>query len=463
MGEATSSFRDLLSRAVTAAGNGWRLDPPGSVAKADPWIWVRRNNSVIPDAGWKLHVSATPWSAPEVLRRALHVLLAEDARFKVAASTNVVLELNEGGGGLDQIGKFMTVYPTDDAQAVRLAVELDRATEGLRGPLVASDRPLRPGSLVHYRHGPFLPPGRPEASGRSRGAHETARRRDSFPADAVDPFRAKGLGVDRPSGPIAGRFVPLRLLSRSPRGSVHLGIDARAGSPCVLKRAARDARATPDGRDARDHLRHERDVLWGLHPRHPVPAVLDLVELDQDLILVLEYIEGATLSAHVLPMAPGGMPTTEDVVARGREIAAVLRALHESGFVWRDLNAGNVIVTATGIRLVDFELAHRIHETVVVFGGSLGYSSPQQLAGEPGAVTDDVYSLGALLYFLATGVDPAFCDRPFDLLRVRIAEINRALHPGVERVVARCLDRRPARRYHSMEALDRDLVEIPGD
>jgi hypothetical protein len=68
--------------------------------------------------GWKLHVSATPLSAVEVLEAMLDVLLAAGARFKVVKSIELLRSLNAGQFGLTQIGKFITVYPSDDAGAV---------------------------------------------------------------------------------------------------------------------------------------------------------------------------------------------------------------------------------------------------------------------------------------------------------------------------------------------------------
>ena len=102
-----------------------------------------------PDQGWKLHVSATALSAVEVLEAALDVLLADGARFKVLNSIKLLNALNSGLFGISQIGKFVTVYPSDDSHAVRLAVDLDAVTRGRRGPRVPTDRALRPGSLVH--------------------------------------------------------------------------------------------------------------------------------------------------------------------------------------------------------------------------------------------------------------------------------------------------------------------------
>jgi hypothetical protein len=107
--------------------------------------------------GWKLHVSATPLSAVEVLDAALDVLLAAGVRFKVVKSIELLRSLNAGQFGLTQIGKFITVYPSDDLGAVAIAVQLDEATNGRRGPRVPTDRPLRSGSLVHYRYGGMHP------------------------------------------------------------------------------------------------------------------------------------------------------------------------------------------------------------------------------------------------------------------------------------------------------------------
>src|SRR5437763_5600875 len=109
-----------------------------------------------PDQGWKLHLSATPLSAIDVLDGALDVLLADGARFKVVNTVALLATFNEASFGVSQIGKFITVYPSDDAHAVRLAVGLDAATDGLTGPRVPTDRPLRPSSLVHYRYGTMM-------------------------------------------------------------------------------------------------------------------------------------------------------------------------------------------------------------------------------------------------------------------------------------------------------------------
>src|SRR6266850_4099895 len=113
--------RNFLSQHPSqSSGQQWRVEE----GEGDPWIWVT-GLAEIPQQGWKLHLSATVASALTVLERALPVLLADGASFKVARSLSDLQSLNEGRAGLSQVGKFITVYPTSDAHAVHLATALD--------------------------------------------------------------------------------------------------------------------------------------------------------------------------------------------------------------------------------------------------------------------------------------------------------------------------------------------------
>jgi hypothetical protein len=199
-----------------------------------------------PEQGWKLHVSATPLSAAQVLELALPILLRAGARFKAVNTVGRLLALNNGLYGMTQIGKFITVYPSDVVQAVELAVALDEATRGLVGPRVPSDRPLRPGSLVHYRYGAFQ--ARPVVQEGTDGfdlldaaGRLTYDRRQQFyagpPAGFTDPFEADGVYEPAPrrSGAFGGRYLITDVLARSARGGVFKAIDwesSRLASVC---------------------------------------------------------------------------------------------------------------------------------------------------------------------------------------------------------------------------------------
>jgi hypothetical protein len=470
-------FRGLVEEHCRRAGeltSGWIVEPAGS--QSETWIVVRRAGGDAPTQGWKLHVSAGVASAESVLHRVLPVLLADDADFKVAASLRVLDDLNDGRATLSQVGKFVTVYPRDDAHAVRLAVALDTATCGLRGPGIPSDRPLRPGSLVHYRYGAFG--GRMMQTPLGETAYAVVapdgelvldRRLAGYqaPAWAVDPFVVAGVAQE-PAAPgplIANRFLVLATLHRSSRGAVFRAIDVDAPRRCVLKQARRDAQMAADGTDARDALRYEAEILQRLGQDAAFPTMLGLVEQDGDLYLAIDDIDGETLERRVAELISRGCtPPVEQLVGWGRELAAILSRLHRQGLVYRDLKPSNVIVAPDGaLHLIDCELVRPIGAAGRSHGlGTFGYMPQEQEAGAPSAMTDDVYALGALLVFLATGAEPSHAPRRFSLLDRPLTLLNPAVGPDFAGVVAGCLEPDPSSRFRSMDEVEAALAAATG-
>ena len=270
----TKSFLPIVEEAIAGdASGGWRLD--GGRKPSEVWIAADPRGDEVSEQGWKLHVSATAESAGDVLRRVLPVLVETRCAFKLAGSAFGVECLNEGEAGLSQIGKFVTVYPRGDEQAVRLAVALDAATRGLAGPRVPSDRPLRPGSLVHYRYGGFTERLAYTSSGDAvptirsdDGSWVPDPREERYdkPAWVEDPFEAAGVAAGEPSRVVAGRYLLVAAIHRSARGATHVAVDLEELGTVVVKQAGRDVRAKPGLGDARDQLRWEAEVLRRLAP-----------------------------------------------------------------------------------------------------------------------------------------------------------------------------------------------------
>lgn len=471
------SFQALLEACCreAAPNGGWQVKPSQELPPL--WMRVYHEHTLVPEQGWKLHVSASVVSAEEVLRRIVPVLLQERATFKTAASFDMLDILNQGFGGETQVGKFVTVYPVDDAQAVRLAVALDDATRGLRGPSVPSDRVLRAGSLVYYRYGSFGDRYVQTQLGEMSPAIATPdgelvpdRRATVYrvPDWAVDPFKAAGIAGEVPElNPLVGdRYLIVATLYNSPRSAIYIAADIENARHCVLKRARRNTSIGLSGWDACDYLRNEAAVLARLAPDPRFPEPYDLLEHDGDLFLAMEDIEGETLEQYVCELAincrfvPG-----EQVVAWARELASMLDTIHRKGLIYRDLKSPNILVTPQmHLRLLDFDIAcDPTVEQDFFSGGTRGYMSPEQHTGtQPPAATADVYGLGALMYFMATRVEPSQAPRPFALLERPVTLLNPAISPALADIIARCLDPDPARRFPSMQSLDAALATIQG-
>ncbi len=385
--------------------------------------------------------------------------------------------LNQGQDGLSQIGKFITVYPNDDAQAVRLAVALDEVTRGHSAPNVPSDRPLMPGSQVHYRYGGFSHQTIQTAMGhilpaiRSPNGELVPDHRLSIyqaPKWTVDPFIAAGAAFELPAlSPIVGeRYLLLATLSQSPRSRVHLGIDIVNLRRCIIKQAGPGIGPGAHNGDSHDRLRHEADVLTrlGSDPRFPTP--FDLIKDRGESFLIMEDLEAETLSQYVAKIAGQGrfMPS-EQVVRWGRELAAMMGVIHAAGFVYQDLKSTNVVVAPDSrLRLIDFDIAQERGAETRPYGlGTPGYMSPQQADGGLPAVTDDIYGIGALLYFMATGSEPAQASQAIPAFGRPLALINPTLRPSLVRLIEQCLDPDPTARFPSMAALDAELALIEAE
>ncbi|MFB8386769.1 lanthionine synthetase LanC family protein [Microbacterium sp. NPDC055910] len=464
-----------LEAAVRRASDRW------SLAHADDWIRVSSNTSV-PEQGWKIHLSASPLTADAVLESALPVLLSHDCAFKVLRSHELLGILNQGHGeNFSQVGKFITVYPPSDDGFVTLAREVDAATSHLHGPVISSDRPVRPGSIVYYRYGSFRarwlqtplgeylpallgPDGVPVPD--ERGS------RFSRPDWVSDPLATlegddDDVSGDRDSGDspalVAGRFVVVGApLHTSARGAVHLALDLHTRQTVVLKHARRGGVIESSGLDARDRLRHESNILTQLADDSRIPRQYGLFEFKDDLFLALEDIPGSTITRAVSDRYETGAEYDEDwVVGIASELASLVAGIHERGLVLHDLKSSNVILgNDDRPRLIDFELAAPVGYAAPDRRGygTPGYMAPQQRDGESSSVADDVFSFGALLYFLTTGAEPSQAPDVNDLLARRPLLMNPRMHPLLAQLIERCLrsDRasRPATMHDISKALD---------
>jgi serine/threonine protein kinase len=169
------------------------------------------------------------------------------------------------------------------------------------------------------------------------------------------------------------------------------------------------------------------------------PHICQIHDVGPDY-LVLEYIEGQPLS--------GPVPAS-DAVRAALQIASALEAAQAKGILHRDLKPGNILMTTTGAKLLDFGLAKLVSDdnttqTIGVFGTPL-YMSPEQAEGRELDARSDVFSLGAVLYELLAG------RRAFDSLAAVLRDEPRpsGSSHGLEKIVWRCLRKSPADRFAS--------------
>ncbi|MFE3197007.1 lanthionine synthetase LanC family protein [Embleya sp. NPDC059237] len=427
--------RAALDRdAVGAREQGNGEQAPGSadawdVRSDDFWCTVRPPGHAARAQGWKIHVSARTGDAPHVLGRVCDVLLPRRVAFKFAGDLERLRMLNSREADRASAGKFITVYPDDDEQFMELVDALDEVTRELTGPGILSDRPCRPGSVVHYRYGGF---GRRAVLGNDGGYHAVLTDPDGSAVDdareawftppswAPDPLvrraRSAPAAASEPAPRraevlIGGRFAVTSALRHSAKGGVFLGKDTTDDADVVVKQARAHIEVDRSGRDACAALRHEAVLMRRLEHTGVTPRHVALLEEAETIFLAQERIPGEPLRAWVVRHAadPGVAWTLARPLVEG--LIRLVRTVHGEGLVIRDLSPTNVLVGPDGaLRLVDLELAADIGVPAGA-AGTPGYRAPEQRPGVDGNhrahPSADLYSLGGLFFLLATGADPA--------------------------------------------------------
>ena len=138
------SWLELCKRYLPVAG------------KNSLWRFSRESGPDDPEQGWKLHLSATILDAIELLKKVGPELSNRGLLYKAPSSLREVDRLNSGiYYGYSQVGKVLTVYPRNTAEAVVLAKLLNRLTYGIKAPTVPFDRRYRARGTVFYRYGAF--------------------------------------------------------------------------------------------------------------------------------------------------------------------------------------------------------------------------------------------------------------------------------------------------------------------
>ena len=223
----------------------------------------------------------------------------------------------------------------------------------------------------------------------------------------------------------------------------------------------------------RRHFRKEAMALARLN--HPnIETVYEFGTQDGIDFLVMEYVPGKTLAERLT----GGALPEKEVVALGIQIAAALEEAHERGIVHRDLKPANIAITAKGrAKILDFGLAkllRPVSEGTTEFftdsqaaAGTLPYMPPEQLMGDLVDARADIYTIGAVLYEMATdrrAFPEELTSRLMDAILHQPPVTPRALNPRIstalETIILKCLDKDPDRRYQSAKELLVDLQRL---
>ena len=274
-------------------------------------------------------------------------------------------------------------------------------------------------------------------------------------------------------GTLLGPYEVDTLLGAGGMGEVYRARDTRLGRTVAIKVLLSGLTATPE---RRARFEREARVISALSDPH-ICALYDIGREGDVEYLVMEYLEGETLADRI---ARGRLPLSQ-VLRFGAEIALALQHAHRAGITHRDLKPGNIMITSSGVKLLDFGLAKLAEpernsidadaatqvnpltaEGTVV--GTVVYMAPEQLEGKAVDHRADIFALGCILYEMATAQRPfgggsraAISAAILSSDPMPIHTIEPSTPPALERIILTALEKSPDDRWQTAHDVARQL------
>lgn len=369
-----------------------------------------------------LSISVVQSQIREVLEVLVPFLMAERLSFRLVKNQDIALWILNGLLSYGHIGKTILIHLPSNRDFGDITKQLIALTKDFKGPEVPNEFHL--GGLVYLtlEEGEFV--------------QKTSPRRFQF---------------------FKGKYILSSNLKSDPKGDVWEGtfINGLFGTRrCIIKEGRRFMCSDPAGRDMKDRLEWQHFIHQHFAEKINIPAIFDLFEDNGNTYLITEFIKGKTLRQMINETYAHenwidfSNTTKVKLLHLLLQVIYMLQEIHEGGYIHRDLNPSNFILTSKNkLYIIDLELAYsKISEyPLPAFGlGTLGFMSPEQMRGEVPTEKEDIYGLGALMMILFTGAKSV--DASMDVEEIQNCVYTLTREPQLSYLIRKCLSKFPGER-----------------
>jgi len=236
--------------------------------------------------GWVLHLSAIKAQLQELFLIVLPVLIHKNIPFKIVQNITLAGRILDGQLGSEYLGKIMTIYPPNDAQAILLADQLIAITHSFMGPVITNDRWL--GSIVYTKLESYAP---------------VTKKQGNSLSDKAYPFKhLPNSEISKQRRLLNSKYYPITKIKKDAKGDVIKAIFFEKPwkvSYCIIKQGRRHMFSDNTKRDIRDRLRWQYELYTQLGPDLPLPKIFDHFSENGDTYLAMQYIKGLSFTNHL--------------------------------------------------------------------------------------------------------------------------------------------------------------------
>lgn len=344
--------------------------------------------------------------------------------FRIVGNELYHYQLNGGHFGPKEIGRFCVLFPDSQLQAQHTIDLILPITAHIQGPAVSGCKRIT----------------------------------NSVYTSASIKYQTPEQFTKHKSMLLKKKYLPVGTIHKADKGDIRVAFYRKGllPEPVIIKQGRWNMFDDDHARTIRDRMLWEQQTLNRLHGLISVPKALDFFDDTSGSNLVLNFVPGHNLYPFISRIFAGGrtwiaVPADKKKMVLQYYLSCVclIEQLHELGYIHRDINHRNFIAGPTGkLTLIDFELSFSIDDQLpdpAFILGTQGFAAPEQKSFAIPAITEDIYSLGALLFYFTCGHHPInFMDKgPEDIYHLLL---DWGVSNELAEVVQACMQYIPAQR-----------------
>lgn len=394
-------------------------------------------------SGWTITISCIRQQIVQMLHIVLPILVAEKTCFAIVKNEKKASQILDGDLGFDQIGKILKIYPSSDRHAEKIAKKISQKTNHIRGPKIPAEIQLY--NTLYTKYCPK----------ESTKTQQKVSKKGEWPFSKIPQ---KNKEHKNAVIQLNDEYLTISFVKKSIKGNVYkaLKIENYKLKLCIIKEGKHEMFVDNSGRDIQDRLIWQFKTQNYLKNKLNIPHALNLFKTNDNTYLAMEYIRGKKIGVIINNFYKNKTWSTLELKTKNKlinilvSIINTIEKLHTLGYVHRDITPDNFLLKKNNqLYLIDMELSYSIKNSTPnpPFGlGTKGFMSPEQIKNITPTINEDIYAIGAIMYFFFTN------RQPTSLIRENNNEIEGPMKP----IIDKCLTHNPKHRP-SIEKIKTEL------